>query len=383
MSEAAGEKTFAPSAKRKRDAAQRGDVVRSKELTTAVTVLIGAAWLRFAGPWVFGKLAASVRGGFIWDRTTIEDFAPQQMLLAALIAAMPPVLVLGGGVMFSAVALQLTLGEGRWVPGNLAPKASRLNPLAGLGKVFGPQGWIELGKGLLKLTLLGSMLYVWARPRLTTMVGLGTGTLAGELAMAFDMLTSLAFTMAAGLMAIAMLDVPVQLVRRFMRLRMSRQEMRDEGKESEGSPETKQAQRNRARQLSRGGVQRAMQEAQFLITNPSHFAVAMSYDPDKAPAPVVLAKGRGDKALAMRDLAAELGLPTLEIPPLARSVYFTTRENQMIREELYAAIASVLAFVLSLKRGDAPPLPHVDVPQTLRFDAEGRPEARMASPVDR
>ena len=382
MSEDAGEKTFAPSAKRKHDAAQKGDVVRSKELTTAITVLIGAAWLRFAGPWVFGKLAASVRSGFVWDHATIESFSPQQLLLTALIAAMPPVLVLGGGVMVSAVALQLTLGEGRWVPGNLAPKASRLNPLAGLSKVFGTQGWIELGKGLLKLALLGSMLYLWAKPRLTTMVGLGTGTLSAELSMAWDMLTSLAFTMAAGLMAIAMLDVPIQMVRRFRRLRMSRQEMRDEGKESEGSPETKQAQRNRARQLARGGVQRAMQEAQFLITNPSHFAVALSYDPEKAPAPVVLAKGRGDKALAMRDLAAELGLPTLEIPPLARSVYFTTRENQMIREELYAAVASVLAFVLSLKRGDAPPMPQVDVPQTLRFDADGKPESLKHTTVE-
>ena len=381
MSEDSGEKTFAPSAKRKRDAAQRGDVVRSKELTTAVTVLIGAAWLRFAGPWVFGKLAGSVRGGFVWDHATIEAFAPQQLLVTALIAAMPPVLVLGGGVMIAAVALQLMLGEGRWVPGNLAPKPGRLDPMKGLGKVFGAQGWIELGKGLLKLVLLGSMLYLWAKPRLASLAGLGTGTLAGELAMAWDMLTSLGFTMAAGLMAIAMFDVPIQLVRRFMRLRMSRQELRDEGKESEGSPETKQAQRNRARQLSRGGVSRAMQEAQFLITNPTHFAVALSYDPEKAPAPVVLAKGRGDKALAMRDLAAELKVPTLEIPPLARSVYFTTRENQMIREELYAAVASVLAFVLSLKRGDAPPVPQVEVPLSVRFDAEGKPENRVAPTI--
>ena len=140
MSEDSGEKTFAPSAKRKKDAAQRGDVVRSKELTTAVTVLIGAAWLRFAGPWVFAKLAGSVRSGFIWDHATIETFAPQQLLLGALLAAMPPVLVLGGGVMVSAVALQMGLGEGRWVPGNLAPKAQRLDPMKGLGKVFGTQG---------------------------------------------------------------------------------------------------------------------------------------------------------------------------------------------------------------------------------------------------
>ena len=97
-------------------------------------------------------------------------------------------------------------------------------------------------------------------------------------------------------------------------------------------------------------------------------------DPEKASAPIVLAKGRGDKALAMRELAAELKVPTLEFPALARSVYYTTRENQVIREELYAPVAAVLAFVLSLKRGETPPTPRIEVPIELRFDTEGRPE---------
>jgi flagellar biosynthetic protein FlhB len=155
---------------------------------------------------------------------------------------------------------------------------------------------------------------------------------------------------------------------------MSLQDLRDESKESEGSPERKAAIRQRQRQIAMGGMQSAMREAQFVITNPTHFSVALSYDPDKAPAPVVLAKGRGEKALAMRELAVELSVPVLSSPALARSVYFTTRENQMIREELYAAIAAVLAFVLALKRGDAPLHPEIDVPKALRFDPEGRPE---------
>ena len=121
-----------------------------------------------------------------------------------------------------------------------------------------------------------------------------------------------------------------------------------------------------------GGVSHAMRDAQFVITNPMHFAVAMAYDPARASAPIVLAKGRGDKALAMRELAAELALPVLEYPALARSVYYTTRERQVIREELYAAVASVLAFVLSLKRGEPVKPPAIDVPVALRFDAEGR-----------
>jgi flagellar biosynthetic protein FlhB len=168
----------------------------------------------------------------------------------------------------------------------------------------------------------------------------------------------------------------VQWLRRMLRLRMSHQELRDESKEAEGSPEKKQAIRQRQRLYAGGAVAKAMREAQFVLTNPSHFAVAMTYDPARAAAPLVLAKGRGDKALAMRQLAAELGVPALECPALARSVYFTTRENQVIREELYAAVAAVLAFVFSLKRGEAAQLPPIEVPLALRFDGEGRPDPR-------
>jgi flagellar biosynthetic protein FlhB len=167
----------------------------------------------------------------------------------------------------------------------------------------------------------------------------------------------------------------VQLIRRLLRLRMTLEEVKDEGKESEGSPERRAMIRQRQRQIAMGSVSQAMREAQFLITNPTHFAIAMTYDPTRAPAPIVLAKGRGEKALAMRELAAEHGLPVLEYPALARSVYFTTRERQMIREELYSAVAAVLAFVLSLKRGDPIARPEIDVPLTLRFDVEGKPDS--------
>ncbi len=162
---------------------------------------------------------------------------------------------------------------------------------------------------------------------------------------------------------------------------MTLQELKDESKESEGSPEQKGAIRNRQRQMAMGAMQSAMMKAQFVITNPSHFSVAMIYDPEIAPAPVLLAKGRGEKALAMRQLAAELGVPLLEIPPLARSVYFTTRENQVIREDLYAAVAQVLAFVLSLKRGDEVSLPAIDLPVHMRFDRDGRPELVVQTSV--
>jgi flagellar biosynthesis protein FlhB len=287
------------------------------------------------------------------------------------------VLVLAAGVLLAVGATQLAGADGRWVGANALPKGSRLNPLSGFKRMFGAQGWIEVAKGLLKLALLGAIAWYWARGRLGELLGLGRGaSLHHQLAIAWEALTSLLFALAAGLIVIALIDFPVQWLRRMLRLKMSSQELRDEHKESDGSPERKMAQRQRQRQYASGAVAKAMREAQFVLTNPSHFAVAMAYDPARAPAPIVLAKGRGDKALAMKDLARELAVPTLEYPGLARSVYFTTRENQVIREELYAAVAAVVAFVLSLRRGECPSAPLVEVPVALRFDAEGRFDPR-------
>lgn len=372
MSESAGEKSFAPTEKRLQDAAKKGDVLRSRELATAAAILIGAAWLKFAGPWVMAGMADALRTGFIWNRASLDDFAPGQMLFALLRIALPPVMVLGVAIIASALVSQLGFGSGRWVAGNLAPKASRINPMAGLQRMFGPTGWIEMAKGILKVGLLGTIAWYWAQGRVAGLIGLGRGNLSAQLAYGWDAIISLLFVLSGGLVIIALIDFPIQWIRRNNRLMMTMQELRDEHKESEGSPERKAEQKARARKIAMGGVAQAMRDAQFVITNPTHFSVALAYDPLKAGAPIVLAKGRGDKALAMRELATEYELPVLEFPALARSVYFTTRENQVIREELYAAVASVLAFVFSLKRGETPPRPEVTVPVTIRFDADGR-----------
>jgi len=375
-----GEKTFAPTEKRRREAARKGDVLRSRELATAIAVLTGAAWLRFAGPWLLGALQGGARAGLTWDRTAIENFAPGKAAAALALGVLPPVLLLALAVMLAVTGSQIGFSDARWVGANLLPKPSRLDPLAGLKRMFGMNGWIEVGKGLAKVGLLGAIAWSWGSAHLSGALSLGRGaSLHAQLALGWDLITGLFFALAAGLAVIALIDFPIQWLRRFLRLRMSQQELRDEHKESEGSPERKAAQRQRARQFTSGAVSKAMREAQFVLTNPSHFAVAMAYDPARAPAPLVLAKGRGDKALAMRDLAAELGVPCLEYPALARSVYFTTRESQTIREELYAAVAGVLAFVLSLRRGEKPRPPMIEVPVALRFDAEGRLDPRKSA----
>ncbi|MCW1428863.1 flagellar biosynthesis protein FlhB [Novosphingobium sp. JCM 18896] len=372
MSESAGEKSFAPSQKRIDDAAKNGDVLRSKELATAVGMLVGVIWLKFAGPWVFDGMSNALRVGFTWDRATLENFQAGPILYSLMMMTMPPVLLLGVAVMLFSLVSQLGFGTGRWLPGNLAPKGQRINPLSGLKRMFGPNGLIELGKGLVKVGLLGTMAWFWASGRVAGLLHLGQANLHAQLTYGWDALISLLFTLSFGLVLIALADFPIQLIRRMGRLKMTLQEVRDEGKEQEGSPEKKGAIKRRQREIAMGAMSSQMRKADFVVTNPTHFSVALSYNPEEAAAPVVVAKGRGEKALAMRELAAELSLPVLEYPALARSLYYTTRERQMIREELYVAVAAVLGFVMSLKRGHAVTRPQVDVPVLLRFDTEGR-----------
>ncbi|WP_120077699.1 EscU/YscU/HrcU family type III secretion system export apparatus switch protein [Aurantiacibacter odishensis] len=370
-----GEKSFEPTEKRKRDAVKKGNVLRSKEVATAVCVLVGALWLKLAGPWLLGTVETSAETLWQFDRTAITHFQPGRMMTDLVVALVPPILTLGVLVTLAVMAAQLTLGGGAWVNGNLKPKPEKLNPLKGLQRMFGPQGWIELGKGLAKLALLGAIAWFWGSANLVAILQLGRGELTGQLSAAWESMINLLLLLSIGLVVIALVDWPIQYVRRNLQLRMTNQEVRDENKEQEGSPEKKMAIRQRQRDLAKGGLRPAMKDAQFVLTNPTHFSVAMAYDPAVASAPYVIAKGRGEKALAMRELAAEMSVPTLEYPTLARAVYFTTREQQMIRAELYSAIASVLAFVMSLKRGEHPQRPQVGVPLELHFDADGRPSA--------
>lgn len=374
MSEqSAGEKSFAPTEKRKQDAAKKGNVLRSREVATAVAVLAGAVWLKLAGMWLLTAMQEAGIRSLRFDRTTLEDFRPSAMLTGLVGDLLPLVLTLGLLTVSITMAAQLLLGDGRWVIGNLAPKGSRIDPLAGMKRILGPQGMVELGKSLAKLGLLGGIAYYWGSANLLTILSLGRGELTGQLSAAWDAIVTLLFLLSAGLVVIAVIDWPIQYVLRISKLKMTNQELRDEQKQAEGAPEKKAAIRQRQRDMARGGVAKAVSEAQFILTNPTHFAVAMQYDPAQADAPFVLAKGRGEKALAMRELAAENRVPVLEYPTLARAVYFTTREHQVIRAELYVAVAAVLSFVLSLKRGERPARPRVTVPIELHFDAEGKP----------
>lgn len=372
--ETSGEKRFDPTPKRKADAARDGDVLRSKEVATAVAMMTGIFMMTALGPWLLESVRGVALASFRFELDRNVEFDPGVIAINAGSAVLPPVLVIGLTVMVITSAVQLLLGEGRFVPQNLNPKGKRLNPMNGFKRMFGSQGLIELGKSILKLILLGTLAAFWISTTLESLLGLGRGSLKAQLAFALEAGGSLILLLVAGLVIIAMIDYPIQVFQRNKRLKMSFEDLKNETKQTEGSPEVKSARRQRQRDLARGSVGKAMKDAQFVVVNPMHFAVAMTYDPDLAPAPVVLAKGRGETALAMREMASEMGLPVLEYPQLARAVYFTTKVNQMVREELYIAVAALVAFVLSLKRGERAQMPKVQVPEELQFDADGKPE---------
>lgn len=374
MSDDFGEKTEAPTPKRRKDAIDKGEILRSRDFATAAVVLSGCAWLAFAGPSLIGAFKAVMVESLQFGRGDIDDFQPLRPLMATGIKLAPSLGALFALTMIAAIASQAGLGSARFNASLFAFKGSRINPASGLKRMFGLQGLIELGKSLLKVLLLGAI-GVWLLWSIRNdALGLVAGDVERSVGSLGHIFVVVLLTMAGGLLLIAGVDVPIQMIRLFTKLKMSRKEIQDEHKESEGSPEMKAALRRRQHQLLKGGARKAVESAHVVLTNPTHFAVALRYERGQDEVPVVVAKGRGATALAIRELAGELGRPVLEYPSLARAVYYTSREGQQIRDDLYVAIATVLAFVFGVNMRAGGDQPSVLVPDSARFDENGRPE---------
>lgn len=372
MADMGGDRTEAPTAKRKQQAADKGDILRSREFATALVMLAGVAWLIFFGPMLIGALKAVLAASFSFGRAEVETFSPMQPLYEAGWKLAPGLGSLFAVGVAAAILSQAGLGSLSFNAKLWKPNPGKLNPLEGVKRIFGLHGWIEMLKSILKVALLGAIGWYMLSAASHRMLGLAASDLnvaVGELG---GELTGILLAMAGGLVLIALLDVPIQLVRLLNKLKMTKQEVKDEHKETEGSPEAKQAIRSKQRAILSRSVKKAVASAHVVLTNPTHFAVALRYDRMNDQVPVVVAKGRGATALAIRELAGEIGTPVLEYPSLARAVYYTSREGQEIRDDLYMAIATVLAFVFGLnqQQGGAAQ-PNVETPPTARFDENG------------
>ena len=369
-----GEKTEKPTQKKLQDAAKKGDILQSKELATALVVMAGIGWIAVTGPSIVESLSQMLIEALRFRREDIMDFAPAARGMSLLTGIALPV----GGILLAttlaAIAGPAILGSLGFRPGAFAPKASKLNPAAGLKRIFGMQGLIELMKSIAKVALLGSIGVWLIWDRLTAIIGLGSSGLAPAMSELGNMFIMTCLIMAGGLFLIAGIDVPAQIMQRSKRLGMSKQDIKDEHKESEGSPELKGHIRRRQFEVLSGSTRQAVAEASVIITNPTHFAVALRYKPGQDAAPVVVARGCDAIAAAIRELADQNGVTVLQYPDLARAIYFTSRAGQIVNEGLYMAVATVLAFVFRVENRMASEMdrPFINVPDDLRFDAEGR-----------
>lgn len=371
------QKTEAPTPKRRRDAAQNGDVLQSRELGTALIILVGAAWIAFMGPMTVGAMETMLTDALSFDAAVVRDFDPATAALRLLGIVILPMIALFALTLFAAIGAPAMLGSLGFRPKAFGFKGSKIDPIAGTKRIFGAQGLIELGKSIAKVVLLGGVGAWLLLGETRSMVGLSAQEMRPALANVGNTFIVAVLVMAVALAAIAMIDVPAQIYQRYQRLKMTRQETKDEHKQTEGSPELRAALRQRQRETARNSARKAMAEATVVLTNPTHFAVALRYRPGEDAAPIVLAKGRGATAEAIRDLATENEVPMLSYPQLTRALYYTSRPGQIIREDLYMAVATVLAFVFNLDAALAAGngQPDVEVPQGLRFDARGMAEA--------
>ncbi len=376
-SESGGDKTEDPTDKRKRDSREQGEVIRSKELNTVAVMLAGTGAILTYGGALAQTFVTLMQKSFTLPREVIMDQRYMQVFLLqaakdAYLATQPILVVL----LLASLLSPLALGGWLFAPGGMAPKFSRMNPLSGVKRMFSTNALIELIKAMGKFAVILLVALQVLHKDQAQLLAIGKEPLEQAIIHSVQVVGWSALWMAAGLLIVAAIDVPIQIYQGRQKLLMTKQEVRDEYKDAEGRPEVK----GRIRQLQREASQRRMMAnvptADVIITNPTHYAVALKYDPEQGGAPVLLAKGTDFVALKIREIAVAHEIQLLESPALARSIYYSTEVDAQIPAGLYLAVAQVLAYVYQIRqyragRGKRPkPLDDLPIPEDLKRDAD-------------
>jgi len=370
------DKTEDPTDKRVKDSREKGEIARSKELNTLVIMLVGSAGLLIFGGGIAEMMLELMRNNFTISREMVLDQRYMGIMLlvsgkAALLAVIPLLIAL----VLAALIGPVSLGGFLFAAGSMAPKFSRMNPAAGIKRMFSPNALIELLKAMGKFIIILMVALAVLNKDRKDLLTIGHESLESAIIHCLQVVGWSTFWMACGLIIIAAVDVPFQLWQSHKKLLMTKQEVRDEHKDSEGRPEVKQRIRQLQREMSQRRMMAAIPQADVVITNPTHFAVALKYDPEKGGAPILLANGNDFLALKIREIAAEHKIMLLESPALARSIYYSTELDQEIPAGLYLAVAQVLAYVYQIRqyragRGKRPdPLGEIPIPPEMRRDS--------------
>ncbi len=371
-SESGQDRTLDPSAKRLEDARKEGQVPRSRDLAHLCVVGASVGVLAMAGQ----SIAAASRGllvrGLQFDASSATE--PGRMaerlgtlVTDALIATAPVFIVM----LVAAVASPLLIGGWLFVPSVALPKLERLDPVAGLQRLLSPRSAVGLGKNLVLAILLAVVGSAYLMGHLEQFASLAADALPAALSHTFTLILTAFALLTVALAAMAVIDVPYQVISFRNRLKMTVQEARQEEKELQGDPRLKAQVRKVQREMARRRMMAAVPRADVVITNPTHFAVAIKYLEDRHRAPIVVAKGMDAVAARIRELARDAGVPQLEAPPLARALYQHVELGSEIPAALYTAVAQVLAYIFQLRRyaqgqGPRPVEPRdIEVPEGL------------------
>ena len=364
MAESDQEKTEQPTGKRLEDAREEGQVPRSQDFNTAAVLLLAGGGLRMFGASIGEALAQMMHSGL--QLSTAQEFDPKlalatagSELMHALLACAP----LFGLTVLAALAAPMALGGWNFSVQSLAPDFTRLDPIAGFGRLFSLRAVVDLTKAFAKFLLVAGTAFLVLRSQAAHMLALANEPLETGVADSVRLVASAMLIMSGTLGLIAALDVPWQLWQHHKQLRMTREEIRDEAKESEGSPETKGRVRRMQRDLLRRRMMHEIPTADVVVTNPTHFAVALRYDEGRMRAPRVVAKGADLIAARIREIATEHTVPVFEAPPLARALFHNVEIGGEIPTALYVAVAQILTYIYRLKvaraAGQLPPEPPV------------------------
>ncbi|MGS0691962.1 flagellar biosynthesis protein FlhB [Shewanella sp. 0m-4] len=356
-------------------AREQGQVPRSKDLASSALIIGCSLLLTTTADWIAAKVAAMTRINMSFTKAQLDE---PGMMTRHLAYSLLEVLNILGPLFLMVALIAMVAGA---MPGgpilnfnNANFKYSRIDPIAGLGRMASVKSLVELVKSILKIVLLIGIMLLFLQKNFQALMAVSQLPIDEAVTRGIEMLSLAMLYMGLGLLVITFIDVPYQYWHHHKELRMSLQEVKDEHKQQDGKPEIKAKIRQMQQRLSRSRADISVPKADVLLVNPSHYAVALKYDMTKADAPYVLAKGTDELALYMRDIAKRSGVEVIELPPLTRAIYYSTQIEQQIPAGLFVAIAHILSYVMQLraarqgKQAKPEPLPHFYIPKNLQHD---------------
>ncbi|NKC18163.1 MULTISPECIES: flagellar biosynthesis protein FlhB [Pseudoalteromonas] len=352
MAEDSGqERTEEPTSKKIDDARKKGQVARSKELGTTFVLLFSAIALLMYGPGI-GKGLYNVMGRMLTlnrneTYDTTKMFAVWAEIASELIFPMAMFVLI---IAIAGVVGNTLLGGFNFSWQAAAPKASKMSPMKGIKRMLGPQAAIELLKSILKFVLVAGFAILLINMYFEEILHLSIEQIPSSIEHALEIIAWMFLALSCTMIIISAIDAPYQSYNHHKQLKMTLQEVKDEYKNSEGDPQIKARIRRTQREMSQRRMMQDVPDADVVVTNPTHYSVALKYDTERAGAPIVIAKGVDELAMQIRKIAKGRDVPIVESPVLTRSLYHTTEVGDQIPEKLFTAVAQVLAYVFQLNR---------------------------------